>query len=78
MTAVATTLGFDVRYIDENGVGIREHEDLDCDVLIADYDLGELSGVELAERLSADLGSVPVILISSTSRSSDCEGGRLA
>jgi DNA-binding NarL/FixJ family response regulator len=64
-----------MRYIDEKDVRIREHQELGCDVLIADYDLGELSGVELAERLSDDLGSVPVILISGTSRSSDCDGG---
>jgi CheY-like chemotaxis protein len=74
MTAVATALGFDVRYVDEADGVLRGHHALGCDVLIVDYDLGELSGVELAERLCNDLDGAPVILVSSTARSPDRDG----
>lgn len=74
MTAVATALGFDVRYAAEADGVLRGHDALGCDVLIVDYDLGELSGVELAERLCNDLDGAPIILVSSTARSPDRDG----
>lgn len=79
ISLVLERAGHDVVAVPDGAAALEMHRNLEFDLIISDFSMPVLDGVELARRIRADeRGAIPILLVTASASEQDLAAARAA